>query len=204
MQMQLALFNNGLHSIYHALEEIDKAESPVQTHREFDAVDHVIHWQDSQGRLSFYLEGYSKPPPVYCYKFAVLNLIHGLELVLKSYLHEKTNISIFRGSNGYTISLHKAVKNVVEINLDLFNSEEKALIVAASDIRNKMQHYEFMYELSEIRKLTRELYFLVAKIIKAFFDIELYKYFEFNQWTETDDRVADIIQNLKLSQHHEG
>ena len=197
--MQLALFNNGLHSIYHALEEIDKAESSVQTHREFDAVNHVIHWKDSQGRLSFYLEGYSKPPPIYCYKFAVLNLIQGLELVLKSYLYEKANISIFRGSNGHTISLHEAVKKVVQINSDLFSSEEKALILAASVIRNKMQHYEFIFELLEIRKLTRELYFIVAKIIKSFFDIELYKYFEFNQWTETDDRVADIIQNLKVS-----
>ena len=197
--MQLALLDNGLHSIYHALEEMDKAESSFQTHREFDAVNHMIHWNDSRGRLSFHIDGYGKPPPIYCYKFAVLNLIQGLELVLKSYLHEKANISIFRGSKGDTISLHDAVIKVVAINSDLFSFEEKDIILAASVIRNKIQHYEFIFELLEIRKLIRELYFIVAKIIKTFFDIELYKYFEFNQWTETDDRVADVIRNLNLS-----
>ena len=202
--MKLELLNNGLHSIYHALEEIDKAETPIVASREFDSDNHMIHWKDGSGNLSFYLEGYSKPPPVYGYKFAVLNLIQGLELVLKSYLHDKTDISIFRGNKGHTINLHEAVKNVVEINAGIFNPQERALIEASSDIRNEMQHYEFIYEASEIRQLTRELYFLVAKIVKSLFDIELYKHFEFNQWTESDDRVTDIIRNLKLRLYHEG
>jgi hypothetical protein len=202
--MKLELLNNGLHSIYHALEEIDKAESSIVTGREFDSDDHMIHWRDSSGNLSFYLEGYSKPPPVYSYKFAILNLIQGLELVLKSYLHERTAISIFRGNKGHTINLHEAVKNVVEINPDIFNAQERLLIEASSDIRNEMQHYEFVYELTDISRLTRELYFLAAKAVKRLFNLDLYKHFEFNQWTETDDKVADIIKNLNARLHHEG
>ena len=202
--MKLELLNNGLHSIYHALEEIDKAESPIVSSREFDSDDHMIHWRNSNGSLSFYLEGYSKPPPVYGYKFAVLNLIQGLELILKSYLHEKTDVSIFRGNKGQTINLHEAVKNVVTINADIFNRQERILIEASSDIRNEMQHYEFVYEVSKIKKLTIELYYLVAKVVKSLFDLDLYKHFEFNQWTESDDRVVDIIRNLKLRLYHEG
>jgi hypothetical protein len=195
--MKLELLNNGLHSIYHALQEIDNAELPTESSRDFDPDDHMIHWKDSLGNLSFYLEGYSKPPPAYGYKFAVLNLIQGLELILKSYLHEKANISIFKGNKGYTINLHEAVEKVVKINPSIFNPQEKLLIEASSDIRNKMQHYEFVYEVAEIKKLTSELYFLISKIVQLLFELNLYKHFEFNQWTESTDRIVNVINNLK-------
>ena len=126
--MKLELLNNGLHSIYHALQEIDNAEFPTASSREFDSDSHLIHWNDSNGNLSFYLEGYSKPPPAYGYKFAVLNLIQGLELILKAYLHEKANVSIFKGNKGHTINLHEALEKVINTNPTIFNPQEKLLI----------------------------------------------------------------------------
>ena len=60
-----------------------------------------------------------------------------------------------------------------------------------------MQHYEFLYKETEIKKLTSELYFLVSKTVQLLFDINLYKHFEFNQWTESTDTIINVINMLK-------
>jgi hypothetical protein len=195
--MKLELFNNAMHSIYHALEQISIAERILQSDKEFDHEDHMVHWKNESGNTSFFLEGYSKPTPIYRYKFVVLNLILGLELVLKSYIQEKTSSSIFKGKNGYTINLHEALKITLGLNSSLLSESEKTLIENASNLRNQMQHYEFSYELSELRRLSRELYLVISKIANSLFSIDLVKYFEYDHWSENEDPIYEIIKNVR-------
>jgi len=202
--MNLDLFNNGVHSIYHSLLEIKSAEEQIETNKSFDHDDHIIHWKDSSGNTSFYLEGYNKPPISYGYKFVILNLIQGIELVLKAFLHDKTDRGIFRGKNGYTINLHDAIENTLSVKTELLSEEERNLLIRSSDIRNEMQHYEFRYDLDEIRELGKRLYFLASKVVLGLFEVDIKKYFEFDQWTDEEDVVVDVIKNLKTGFYTSG
>jgi hypothetical protein len=195
--MKLELFNNAMHSIYHALEQLSIAEKNLQSSKVFDHEQHMVHWKNENGNTSFFLEGYSKPTPIYRYKFVVLNLILGLELVLKSYIQEKTLSSIFKGKNGYTINLHEALKTTLNLNASILSESEKTLIESASDLRNQMQHYEFSYEISELRKLSRDLYLVISKITHSLYSIELLEYFEFDHWSEQEDPIYEVIKNLR-------
>lgn len=197
--MKLELFNNAIHSIYHALEEIKYAESYVEEDKEFDHDSHIVSWKNDKGQESFYLDGYSKPPPIYGYKFVILNLIQGLELVLKSYLHERTDKSIFEGNNGYTINLREAIKSTLEINPIMLNKDEESLVQSSSFLRNQIQHYQFTYEIEAIRNMARSLFLLISKIVSFLFDIKLREYFEFDHWKNGEDQIVDVIRSINWS-----
>ena len=196
--LKLSLFNNAIHSLYHALEMIDHAESADDSDREFDAEDHLISWRNERVHLSFYLEGYSRPPRVYGYKFVILSLIQTIELLLKAHLHDNMGLDIFLADGQRTITLGAALRRILDADPILLNQKQRALIKKAATVRNEIQHYEFDYDLESARDLSRQLFTVISHFLNSIFDINVDRYFEFDQWCDDEDPIAVVIRNLRL------
>ena len=186
-------------SVYDALSHIQIAESYPYSEREFDSDSHTVEWKNEGGHICFYIEGYSKPPKSYHYKFAILSLIQGIELLLKSFVSTHRHESLFKGKERKTINLHEALKISLSIQPGIFSEDQRMLIVRAVDIRNEMQHYQFSHTLNEVREISRELFIVILKFAKDSHGIDVAKHFEFDQWTDREDPVYKVIVNLKMN-----
>ncbi len=81
--IKLNLRQNALHSLYHAIEHLGMVEDcPEPTDRLFDPDTDSIEWRGKDGATIFYCGNFVRPPPTYNYKFAILHLIQGLELLV--------------------------------------------------------------------------------------------------------------------------
>jgi hypothetical protein len=92
-------------------------------------------------------------PPVYNLKFALLHLIHGAELLLKTYVEQVEPRALFQPSSKHTISLRKALDFVVEHNPKLLLPQGIALLLEAKDLRNDVEHYKFSFAEGNLRAL---------------------------------------------------
>ncbi|ENM5752261.1 hypothetical protein V4V53_004097 [Vibrio mimicus] len=196
--MKLDLFNNSMHSFYHALREVDAANrKELDTLKRYDAEQNVVEWTNQKGNLCFYLDGFERPPNSYNYKFAVLNLIQAIELLCKAYLQD-SGTSIFN-KKGRTITMSDCVNKTLLLNPSIFSVDDKSFIQNASELRNTIQHFQLDSTESEISTITNRLIHIFDSLLSCLFDIDIVEYFEFDHWSDDFEPLVRILRDSRLS-----
>jgi hypothetical protein len=198
MKIQLNLFNNSMHCLYHSLKQIDAAECQDLEKKQFDHEEHIVTSINEDGKECFYIEGYAKPPNAYLYSFAISQMIQSLELLLKYILHKENKSSIFQGKKGHTITISNAIFQFLKSHPECLNENQSAFLLSAADIRNSIQHYEFHYTHDEAIELSGNLLAVICSICKKLLNINIVEYFSFNHWTDDFDTVGDTAKGLLL------
>src|SRR5437667_11844579 len=129
--LKLDLRQNALHTLYHAVEHLDWSESETfgRSGGSFDDDGRSIVWKTEDGHLISVAPDFTRLPPAYNLKFALLHLIQGVELLLKSYIEQCEPTALFvRHGSKKTIGLHAALNFTVVRNPTLLSPSEIALI----------------------------------------------------------------------------
>lgn len=108
------------------------------------------------------------------WKYAMLNLVQSVELILKEKLYKDHPILIFKDIDKpkFTVSLRDAIMRLQKISKLKFRENDIDIIHKALDIRNEIVHYEF-----EINPVECKL--LMAKIL-GFLQYFNYTYMDTN------------------------
>jgi hypothetical protein len=199
--LKLDLIPNAYHSLYHAIEHMGQAEEDLQSEAEFDHHDHAIVWRHEDGGTSFLIGNlFTKSPPLYNYKFAILHLAQALEIIIKGYLHEEVPGIIFRSAKSrMTISLHESVRLLVEKEPGVLDESQRALILQTKDIRNTIEHSQFNFSVENIRGIAIDILSICNYLTYRLFDVRLVDEINWDPWTGDFDPVAGVAQRL-LSQ----
>lgn len=130
-----------------------------------------------------------------CFKFCILLLCHGAELLLKEVLYEQHKIFVFENIDevkneteqtvGFTLAL-KRIKNICGIDLGRYYTYLHDL----SKIRNQIQHYKFSVTMEHCNKI----------IIESFSAIEYIVYHILNK---SFDDFDDVITSEQIEYLHE-
>lgn len=99
------------------------------------------------------------------WKFAVLNLVHALELFLKHRLHEEHRLLLFENVDRptRTVSLERALDRLKSVDVTI-EPRDVAAIGQAIKWRNAITHYETDLRLQEVR----ENYLLIFEFLDSF------------------------------------
>jgi hypothetical protein len=108
--------------------------------------------------------GLSKSSPGQ-WKFAVLNLVHALELFLKQRLYNEHRLLLFDNVDrpGKTVSLERALERLKTVDV-MIDSADIAAIQTAIKWRNSITHYETDMHLGEVRNN----YLLIFEFLDGF------------------------------------
>lgn len=196
--IKLNLKQNALHSLYHAIEHLGMVEDYFEpTDRFFDPDSHSLEWKEENGATIFYCGNFVRPPSNYNYKFVILHLIQGLELLVKSYIESKEPDAIFKDKKKKkTISLREGLPKLLSLDPGLLNIQQITLIQQANDIRNTIEHYEFSYATKEARNIALEFLSISNYLAYKFFDINLAEEFSYDPWNNKEDPVGFILEGL--------
>ncbi|MDI6023583.1 hypothetical protein QBL02_08500 [Leucobacter sp. UT-8R-CII-1-4] len=99
------------------------------------------------------------------WKFAVLNLVHALELLLKHRLHEEHRLLLFENVDrpNRTVSLERALERLRSVEVTI-EPRDVAAIDQAIKWRNAITHYETDLLIHEVR----ENYLLIFEFLDSF------------------------------------
>lgn len=99
------------------------------------------------------------------WKFAVLNLVHALELFLKHRLHAEHRLLLFENVDrpNRTVSLERALERLKSVDVTI-EPRDVAAIDQAIKWRNAITHYETDLRLEEVR----ENYLLIFEFLDSF------------------------------------
>lgn len=120
---------------------------------------------DSLNESLAYVESALQDPTRW--KFAVLNLVHALELVIKQRLHEEHELLVWENVDqpGKTVSLEKSLSRLTKIKIGIKSSDLDAIRTAIR-WRNTITHYEVDLVAEEVR----ENYLLIFEFLDEFHD----------------------------------
>lgn len=164
--------------------------------REFDDGDHSITWKE--GISLFYMSPeFTRLPPVYNYKFAILHLIQACELLLKSYVEQTEPAAIFvKPGSARTIGLQDALRFTTDRNATLFTSDEIALLLQAKDLRNNVEHYKIEFNEARIRSVCIDFLAICMLISQELLSISIVDAFSWDCLKDKADPVGDYLASL--------
>jgi hypothetical protein len=197
--IKLNLRQNALHTIYHAVEHLywsedDSCESEGRT---FDHDTHSVEWKDKNGHQCFSVSEFTRPPAGYNLKFALLHLIQGSELLLKTYVEQCEPTAIFiRPSSHMTIGLREALDYVVKRNPGMLTPEWVSLLLAAKELRNRIEHYEFHFSETNLRVLCSDFLAICAFLSQELLSISLVDIFSWDHIRDQPDQIVDYLSGV--------
>lgn len=120
------------------------------------------------------------------WKYAILNLVQSIELVLKELLKREHEILIFKNIDNptETISLKFAVARLQKISKVIFNKEDLDALTLASKYRNEIVHYEFSFKLEEIKLIYAKLIGFLQSFVTKHFNKNLNEIIKADLWIE--------------------
>lgn len=120
------------------------------------------------------------------WKYAILNLVQAIELILKELLKKENQILIFRNidSPTETVSLQLAVTRLQKISKVNFDKEDLDSIRLASKYRNEIVHYEFSFKIEEIKLIYAKLIGFFQSFTNKYFQKNLNEIVKGNLWEE--------------------
>lgn len=199
MKLKLNLKNNALHTLYHAVEHLISArrDTEKEVDRLFHPDTHIIEWKNKSGHLSFYVEGYNKPPARYEYKFALLHLIQASELLMKAHIAEINEAEIFSSpKKTRTIGMRECTKKIASYYPDLLTPGQVSLLFRSKDIRNEIEHFRFDYKESDVKSMCHDLLAIAGLFSMKFYKISLAREFSFDPWRDDTDPVGTYLEHL--------
>lgn len=127
------------------------------------------------------------------WKFAVLNLTHALELLLKHRLRVENELLVWDNVDrpGKTVSLERAVERLIRLNLGV-SSSDRATIEQARIWRNNITHFEVDLVLEDVR----EIYIQTFEFFYRFFDQQLNDSLTDRVKDEHLQTAADLVQDF--------
>lgn len=200
MIIQLSLIENAYHSLYHAVEHLEMAESfgISDNDKDWDGFVTRAEWINGK-KYSVSYQGtlFTKPPDSYHYKFALQHLIDALELIIKGYIHHNNPDDIFRDKvKGYTINLQQALDKLMVLEPALLSPKQINLIKQAKDIRNSIVHYMFSFKLKEARTICLDFLALCNHLTYRFFKVSLIEEWNYDPWSDDLDPIAETLHRL--------
>jgi hypothetical protein len=201
MMIRLNLIENGYHSLYHAVEHLEMAESfgVWENDKDWNGFVTRAEWKNGKKYSVSYQGGtlFTKPPHSYHYKFAILHLIQALELIIKGYIHQNNPDDVFRDKvKGYTITLQQALDKLTVLEPLLLSLNQINLIKQAKDIRNSIEHYMFSLKLKEARTICLDFLALCNYLTYRFFNVSLIEEWSYDPWNNDSDPIAETLRCL--------
>ncbi len=197
--VKLNLRQNALHTLHHAVEHLHLSEQKDYGWLHGAVFDHDTHdvtYTSKDGHLCLGgpVHGFTSPPAVYNLKFALLHLIHGAELLLKTYVEQVEPSAVFESpSNKRTISLRKALDFVVKRNPELLSPQDTSLLLQAKDFRNDVEHYRFSFAEANLRRLCIDFLGLCMFLSQTLLSVNLVEAFSWDCLRDTPDPVGDYL-----------
>jgi hypothetical protein len=200
--IKLKLRQNALHTIYHAVEHLYwPEEDPRDSEgRSFDHDTNTVEWKDKNGHQCYSVSEFTRPPAAYNLKFALLHLIQGAELLLKTYVEQCEPTAVFiRPGSHKTIVLRDALDYVVKRNSGLLKPEWVVLLLEAKELRNRIEHYEFNLSETNLRVLCIDFLAICAFLSQELLSISFVEIFSWDHIRDQPDKTADYLSGV-LSQ----
>lgn len=150
-----------------------------------DSLKHAVHllaWNDST--------------PSNRHKHAMLSIFHCAELLIKERLRRVNAALIWENVDQYpllsarTVSIDKAISRLTSIGNVVFNSEDKATLLACRNLRNAIQHYEFQVPEKEAKVLLGKLLSFVFSFASSQLSAEL------DQEFREDDTWLTLVEQM--------
>src|SRR5450756_861590 len=186
--IRLSVLNNGLHSIYHAVEHLSSAlrDADRADATAYDSTDVAVRKTAQNGVVSWYVgDPYLKPPNAYGIKFSILHLIHGLELLIKAYLEQvEPGSTAESGRSDRTISMRMAARKLVAARPGLLDPEHLELVLRAGEWRNRIEHAELDLSWSEACRLAGDFLSVANYLAFVLHQIRLADQFGFDPYRE--------------------
>jgi hypothetical protein len=194
--IRLNLRQNALHTLHHAVEHLywSEAESGGDGGRSFDHEEHTVEWRSEHGHLCFTIPDFTRLPPVYGLKFALLHLIQAAELLLKAYVEQCEPTAVFiKAGSGRTIDLRTALKFVAERNPTLLSPNEYALLLEAKDLRSMIEHYQFGGEEARLRSVCTDFLAICVLFAQALLSVNVIDAFSWDHLHDRPDKVGQYL-----------
>ena len=198
-QIKLNLRQNAVHSLYHAVEHLywSEAQSDAREGRSYNHDEHTVEWRNEQGHQCFYLADFTRLPAVYSLKFALLHLIQAAELLLKAFVEKCDPNALFvKPGSRRTIDLRTALNFAVDRNPMLLSRPDYALLLEAKDIRNEIEHYEFAFEESRLRRICADFLAICALLAQALMSLNIADAFYWDCLRDEPDKVAEYMSEI--------
>lgn len=199
-RIHLSVLQNGLHSIYHAVEHLTQAlqSADEEDAAAYDPVDGSVRVAARTGGTGWYVgEPYLKLPRAYGIKFSILHLIHGVELLVKAYLEQVAPGSTAeRGRPGRTISMRAAARQLVSFRPGLLDPDHLDLVLRAGQFRNEIEHAELDVSWQAASRLALDFLSVANYLAYALHNIRLSELFGFDPYSEDGDPVGEAISGL--------
>lgn len=200
MVLKLSLIQNALHSIEHGIEHLEAAiddESLRQLAR-FDARDGSVSVSTQDGTISSYTDGsLTKLPQAYGLKFAILHLIHGVELLVKAHLEQNLpGSTVARRGAGRSIAMAAAVKRLANDRPGLLDPAHLEMLLRTREIRNQIEHAELHMPWAVARRTAVDFLSIANYLAFALHSIRLAEVFSFDPYHETSNRAGEALTLL--------
>lgn len=126
------------------------------------------------------------------WKFAVLNLVQTIELMLKERLRREHELLVYENVDRRrnTVSLSLSVERLQEGVKIPLQSEDVAAIHKAVKLRNEIQHFEFDVPVGEMERSYSLLFEFASSFHREHLDDELHPHVEEALW----DREAELME----------
>lgn len=197
--VKLDLRQNALHTLHHAIEHMSWADAP-EAHRDghaFDDESHSVEWRDEHGHLCFNASSFTRLPPSYGRKFALLHLIQAVELLLKTYAEGTEPAALFvRKGSRRTIGIREALHFTLERHSYLLSPDEVSLLLESKDIRNEIEHCQFYCADSKLRSLCVDFLALCAFLSQKLLATNLVEAFSWDYLRDEPDPVGVHLSAL--------
>ena len=196
--IRLDLLQNGLHSLHHGVEHLRQALASEKDDEiaAYDPRDGTVTRRMPDGRTSWSLVAYSRPPAIYGIKFAILHLIQAVELLVKAYLARSDQAAIReRPGSDRTIPMRTAVTRLANERPHLLGPEHLDLVMRAGDVRNSIEHSAFAYEFARMKEMAIDFLAVSSYLSATLHDINIVEVFQYDPYTD-DDNIGDTIALL--------
>lgn len=198
--LKLDIKQNALHSLHHAIKLIYSASLEKNINgRFFNDDDHFVEWHES-GKRSFSLADYTPLPPKYDLKFALLHLVQTAELILKAYISNVNPNAIFVQKKNIktekTINTYDALKFIETHKPNFLSPDEKELLENIRNIRNKIEHYKFEFDESQLKQKCIDFLALCMYLLQNLLSVNVLEIFDYDALRDKPDPISDFLQHI--------
>lgn len=198
-EIKLNLRQNAVHTLYHAVEHLYWAESQSDAKEgmSYNHDEHTVEWRNELGHRCSYLADFTRLPSVYSLKFALLHLIQAAELLLKAFVEESDPTAVFvKAGSRRTIDLRTALNFAVDRNPMLLSRSDYALLLEAKDLRNEIEHYQFAFEESRLRRICADFLGSCALLAQSLLSLNIVDAFYWDCLRDEPDKVAEYMSTI--------
>lgn len=133
------------------------------------------------------------------YPFSIVNLVHGLELTLKSLLARNNEMLVFNDidslSTNSTVGIKSALNRLVNFKIIELNDEDRRRILSISKFRNSVIHFEFDLNAMQAANSYLRIFEFLHYFYTKYLNKDLHEIIEQDNW-ETE---AEILSKVKKS-----